>query len=287
MKNPLDVLNKRQFVYLGDIAHQYYKFPGKYHSPCFNEYPSVNGSALRTDTSYFIIMEDGKKIIMNVEDESGNVNRKVLQKIANYRDNIRYAYKYPVISAIKTSKPQENCLTCLKLSETDILTPMFRPIPRVDASEVLNTILNKIDSNYTFTEIEAFEILDVVRMFESNQHIVLEKICYALPKIEIDSTDFFKLELIICMGCVIHMYAKTVEDIKRLEKVINLPNANTARKFFEDRLFNDGMIEGRTEGRAEGRLEMAASFVDRFGLDAVAEVSGFSREELLNGKLSK
>ena len=47
MKNPLDVLNKRQFVYLGDIAHQYYKFPGKYHSPCFNEYPSVNGSALR------------------------------------------------------------------------------------------------------------------------------------------------------------------------------------------------------------------------------------------------
>ena len=70
-----------------------------------------------------------------------------------------------------------------------------------------------------------------------------------------------------------------------------MPNANTARKFFEDRLFNDGMIEGRTEGRtegrAEGRLEMAASFVDRFGLDAVAEVSGFSREELLNGKLSK
>lgn len=139
--------------------------------------------------------------------------------------------------------------------------------------------MNKIDSNYTLTEIEAFEILDVVRMFESNQHIVLEKICYTLPKIKIDSTDFFKLELIICMDCVIHMYAKTVEDIKRLEKVINLPNANTARKFFEDRLFNDGMTEGR--------LEMAASFVDRFGLDAVAEVSGFSREELLKAKLSK
>ena len=65
--------------------------------------------------------------------------------------------------------------------------------------------------------------------------------------------------------------------------VILLSNANTARKFFEDRLFNDGMVEGR----AEGRLEMAASFVDRFGLDAVAEVSGFSREELLKAKLSK
>ena len=61
--------------------------------------------------------------------------------------------------------------------------------------------------------------------------------------------------------------------------VVLLSNANTARKFFEDRLFNDGMIEGR--------LEMAVSFVDRFGLDAVAEVSGFSREELLKAKLSK
>lgn len=54
MKYPLDVLNKRQFVYLGDIAHEYYNFPGKYDSPCPNEYPSVNGSSLRTDTSYFI-----------------------------------------------------------------------------------------------------------------------------------------------------------------------------------------------------------------------------------------
>ena len=61
--------------------------------------------------------------------------------------------------------------------------------------------------------------------------------------------------------------------------VMLLSNANTARKFFEDRLFNDGMIEGR--------LEMAAGLVDRFGLDAVAEVSGFSREELLKAKLSK
>ncbi len=281
MKYPLDALNKRQFVYLGDIAHEYYNFPGKYHSPCFNEYPSVNGSALRTDTSYFIVMEDGQRRIMNVEDESGNVNKNVLKKIAKYRDNMRYTYKCPVNSAIKTSKPLENCLTCLKLSETDILTPIFRPIPRVDSSEILNNILDKIENNYTFTEIEAFEILDVVRMFESNNHEMLEKICYSLPKIKIDSTEFFKLELIFGMRCVIHKYAKTVEDIKRLEGVIGLPNANTARQFFEDRLFNDGKAEGKAEGRVEGNLEMAVRFVEKFGIDAVADASGFSREELL------
>jgi len=91
------------------------------------------------------------------------------------------------------------------------------------------------------------------------------------------------------MRCVIHKYAKTVEDIKRLEEVIGLPNAKTARQFFEDKLFNEGKAEGfsegRTEGfsegRTEGHLEMAVKFVEKFGVDAVADVSGFSRDEIL------
>lgn len=91
------------------------------------------------------------------------------------------------------------------------------------------------------------------------------------------------------MGCVIHKYAKTVEDIKRLEEVIGLPNAKTARQFFEDKLFNEGKAEGfsegRTEGfsegRTEGHLEMAVKFVEKFGVDAVADASGFSRDEIL------
>lgn len=104
---------------------------------------------------------------------------------------MRYTFKCPVNSAIKTSKSLENCLTCLKLSETDIITP--------------------------------------------------------------------------------------------------LPNAKTARQFFEDKLFNEGTAEGfsegRTEGfsegRTEGHLEMAVKFVEKFGVDAVADASGFSRDEIL------
>ena len=74
------------------------------------------------------------------------------------------------------------------------------------------------------------------------------------------------------MRCVIHKYAKTVEDIKRLEEVIGLPNAKTARQFFEDKLFNEGKAEGFSEGRTEGFSE---------GVDAVADASGFSRDEIL------
>lgn len=74
------------------------------------------------------------------------------------------------------------------------------------------------------------------------------------------------------MDCVIHKYVKTVEDIKRLEKVIGLSKANTARYFVEQRIFN--------EGYAEGQLLMAIKLVGKFGVDVVCEISGFSREEL-------
>lgn len=78
------------------------------------------------------------------------------------------------------------------------------------------------------------------------------------------------------MDCVIHKYVKTVEDIKRLEKVIGLSKANTARYFVEQRIFN----EGYAEGRAEGQLLMAIKLVDKFGVDVIVDASGFSREEL-------
>lgn len=86
------------------------------------------------------------------------------------------------------------------------------------------------------------------------------------------------------MDCVIHKYAKTVEDIKRLEKVIGLSKANTARQFVEERIFNEGKAEGLSEGRAEGlsegQLLMAIKLAGKLGVDVIVDASGFSREEL-------
>ena len=61
--------------------------------------------------------------------------------------------------------------------------------------------------------------------------------------------------------------------------MIGLSKVNTARYFVVERIFN--------EGKAEGQLLMAIKLVDKFGVDVIVDASGFSREELLNGKLSK
>ena len=290
MKHPLDSLSKRQFTFLGEVAHEYYKFPGKYFGHCPNEYPSVDGSIPRTDIAYFILMEDNQKRVMNVEDESGRISKNTLKKIAGYRDNLRYRFKCPVNSAIITSKSLEECLACLKLSETDMIIPLLRPVVREDAREILNNILDRINSNYTFTKVEAFEITNVVRMFKDNNSSVLEEICEVIPNLQVDADDSFLWEIIYCMRCVIHKYADTVEDILRLEGVIGLNNVVSARQLMDDKIFADGEAKGFAEGEAKGlnsKLTMAIGLIDRLGIDEVIEISGFSREELLTGKLSK
>lgn len=52
----------------------------------------------------------------------------------------------------------------------------------------------------------------IPKIFTSNQDIVLEDVCELLPKLKLDDEEF-KLELIFEMRCVIHKYAKTLDDI--------------------------------------------------------------------------
>jgi hypothetical protein len=79
----------------------------------------------------------------------------------------------------------------------------------------------------------------IPKMFTSNQDIVLEEVCELLPHAKIEDNDF-KLELIFEMQCVIHKYAKTLDDIERLEGEIGLQEAMTAKQFQDQKLIWQG-----------------------------------------------
>ena len=283
MEYPLDALNKRKFTYLGDIAHEYYKFPGKYVSSCANEYPNADGSISRVDNAYLSQLDDDCFVVINVEDESGHVSRDVLKKIAGYRDDLRYHFKFPVFSAIITSEPLNRSATCLKLSQTDIFAPVFRPILRRDARQKLNNIKDKVKSNHTFTKLEAFEILDVCRMFETGNSEVLEEICETIPYLKIDCDNIWRYEFIFCMRCVIHKYAPKLKDIKRLEEVIGVPKVRNGIVLRDERIFSDG----EKKGKLLERLDMAIKIMKEDGIEKAVRLSGLSREEILSGELSE
>ena len=281
MDKPNDNLVKRQASYAGDVMHEYNGFPGTYAGPCMNEYPNAGGGVPRTDTTYYVIYH-GRKCVFNWEDESGRVDESTFRKINKYRINLEYFFKRDVISAITTITPLEKCKLDFDSSPTLPFKPIVISYPEWEGSERLNTITTKVKDKKILTKVEAMDLVMIPKMFTSNQDIVLEKVCELLPHARIPDFDF-KLELIFEMQCVIHSYAKTLDDIKRLEGVIGLQNAVTAKEFQDQKLID----QGYNQGYGQGAFEQALKFKKAIGIEKVLENTDFTREELEQQKLNR
>ena len=64
MKNPEDTFMKRQFTYLGEIAHEFFNLPGEYIGSECNEYPNVDGGIPRADIVYSVNIKDQADILL-------------------------------------------------------------------------------------------------------------------------------------------------------------------------------------------------------------------------------
>ena len=285
MDKPDDTLVKRQATYAGDVMHKFLEFPGDYAGPCMNEYPNVEGGVPRTDSTYYVNYL-GKLCVMNWEDESTKVDESTYEKLNYYRINLEYFFKTDVISAITTILPLEKCIVDFKSSPTLPFKPILIPYPEWDGSKRLSTITAKINNNEILTKVEAMNLVMLPKMFTSNQEIILEKVCKLLPQAKIEDADF-KLELVFEMRCVIHKYAKTLEDIVRLEGVIGLQEAVTAKQFQDQKLIDQGYDQGYGQGYGQGAFELALKFKKIIGIEKIVENTDFTKEELENEKLNR
>ena len=280
MDKPDDTLFKRQISYAGDIMHQYHRYPGIYMGPCMNEYPNALGGVPRTDSSYYTLY-NGRICVMNWEDESTRISKKTFEKTNNYRINLEYFFKTDVISAITTTVPLDRCDLDYETSPTCPFQPIIISYAEMDGRKILNTMKTKIESEEVLTKVEAMNLIMIPKMFTSNQDIVLEDVCELLPKLKLDDEEF-KLELIFEMRCVIHKYAKTLDDINRLEEVIGLQEAVTAKQFQDQKLIDQGIIQGR----AQGAFEIALNVKNTFGIEHALKICDFTKEELEIEKLN-
>ena len=276
MDKPEDNLLKRQSAYTGDVIHEYMEFPGVYIGPCANEYPNAGGGVPRTDSTYFVDL-NGVTYLMNVEDESTRVDNNTLVKIDNYRVNIEYGIKLPVINAIRTTVQLDKCKKVFNKSPTLTLTPIIKSYPQMDGRQRLSNITSKIKSNKILTKVEARDLVMIPKMFTDSQDEILEEVCILLKNLRIDDYNF-KIELILQMQCVIHKYAKTLDDIVRLEEVIGLQKAMTAREYQDQLLIEQGIDLGK--------LDLALDIKEKIGIDEAVRLTGFSKEELENEKLN-
>lgn len=285
MDKPLDSLAKRQAAYAGDIIHQFFDLPGEYLCPLVNEYPDAAGSLPRVDSSYLAKIEE-KTIVVNREDESGIVGDETLEKINNYRINLEYATKLPVMSVVTSDKRPSFSLDAIERSPTLTCRPIERVYSELGDIQTLNTLKSKILDNEVLSNVDGMTLVMLPRFIQENREIVLEEVCELLKLVKIEN-KFFKLELIYQMKCIIHKYAKTLKDIIRLEEVIGLQQAMSAMDYQMQAINDQGVKKGMAKGIEKGEFNMALRIKEKLGIEKALELSDFSREELESGKLNE
>ena len=138
----------------------------------------------------------------------------------------------------------------------------------------------------------------VIRTFPKYNSEILEEIC-SLIKIAKSKDKEFKMEMVYCSRYIIHKYAKTVEDILRLEEVVGLNKAVTCGSIIEN-IKKEGEAIGEARGKAIGEARGKAIGETRgslsilnalvtdpdfdLSIDLLVEKFGFTSEQILNGK---
>ena len=149
---------------------------------------------------------------------------------------------------------------------------------------------------------QLLSLILVIRTFPKNNSEILEEIC-SLIKIAKSKDKEFKMEMVYCSRYIIHKYAKTVEDILRLEEVVGLNKAVTCGSIIEN-IKKEGEAIGEAKGKAigeargkaigeaigeaRGSLSILNALVTDpdfdLSIDLLVEKFGFTSEQILNGK---
>lgn len=283
---PDDRFRKISHTMLGKTVHKYFGLPGKFIATIENEIPDGENNEKRTDGGYKV--EFNGNMIISIEDESSGVNMSTLEKIYRYCVNMEYVFNSPVYSVITTIVSLKTCRESYSPSETMIYLPRIISFNDFDGEERLETARAKIRNNEEWTDVEGYDLVNIPKMFDDKNDVVLEEVCELFSQMRM-SNKFIRYGLGRCLQCMISKYAKTLDDVLRLEEVISMVSLKGDADAYIEGLCEEARIKGLAEGRVEGRfearveerLDLAKKLVKRLDIEEVAEITGFTKEQIL------
>ena len=294
-----DVLRKISHAFLGETVHKYYKLPGEYQGEITNELPNSRGEQRRTDGAYFSKREN-RKIVISIEDQNSQINQKTLERLNEYCNILQYKTRTPVYSVITTSLPLDKCMDTYSSTETFKYTPHIISFKEFDGEKRLEEARARVIKEEFFDGIQGYDLINIPKMFDENNAEILEEVCELFSKMKMEDQDM-KFRLSMALAAVISIYAKTDKDIIRLKEVINMIEVRSDTRQFILESFHEELEEERLKGiqkaeeekqkgiqkAEEEKLSLARQFAEKIDIEIVAEISGFSKEEILNQEKSK
>ena len=191
MKFASMALRRRQHEYLG--------LPGEYEKRYPNEVVFPDRSSGRVDELY----STREGILINLEEESGEVNEKTLEKIAKYRTFASYVYSKYVYTAIICHKTPENYPKEYELTKTDVLKPHYIFFTQEELWAKYENIINKVKQKEKLSDNEILDIAFVPKFIsKENAPFITESFANIIKDIEIDD-KLLKIDVEIILSAMV------------------------------------------------------------------------------------
>lgn len=207
-----DISFKYAIAVLNKHLHRYLKLKDEYIVSYPTEVITRDMRNLRMDSLY-----KTTAALNNIEAQSTQVGIKEMKRFADYRVFAEYIYNLPVETIILMTVDPKNSLKEYKISETDIIRPIYIYFPKEEVIKRFKKVSDKIENNKTLTEEETLDIafLPLFAAKENSQEIT-EKMCGLIRKYEhIEYELKRKISFILQI-----MVFKYFEDFKKREELL-------------------------------------------------------------------
>ena len=183
-----------------------------------------------------------------------------------------------IYTVITTVVPLDKCKDFIYAPETLKLMPKIISFVEFDGEERMERARDLLRHDADWSDIEGYDLVCIPKMFTKDNDIILEEVCDIFSKMKMENR-YMKYHLGRCLQCMIHKYAKTWNDVVRLEGVIKMCNLNMDADTYIEQIEEKGI----KKGYGKGELNMARRFAEEFGIDKATAISGFSKDQILNG----
>ena len=210
MKYKSLILNKHQ--------HRYLNLPGEFEARYPQEIVFPNMDAGRADEFYSTV----EGLMINLEEESGDITEKVLEKISNYVVFADFMYSKKPYSAVICHKDPKKLFEYYERSPSIIIKVHYIYIPQEILWIKYENLIKKIEQKVELSINESLDIAFIPKFIsKENGQYVTESLAKAFKSVKLNK-KILKRDIGVLLGAMILKHFEDEEKINELMEDINM-----------------------------------------------------------------
>lgn len=229
--------------------------------------------------------KDGKMISLIVECQSELPTDEDIKRFFQYVASLRIFKNQDVELYILCTKKAPYTKKEFILNDECTYTMHVISLKDFKASKIFNSIEDKIKNNEKITDedIASLQVIVYTDYDESELEILLKARMLIEKITEISEMDINEKKAIIYLFDVLSANMLNDEEMEKYEEDTYML-LNPTDRYLERKGRREGKRDGKREGKREGKRDIAQKLLGKgFSMDEVVEITGLSRDYILNG----